>query len=42
MLASYFCAYVTVESLFRDGNVNGNQLRYQEFINSVTQPVPDY
>ncbi|WAR29884.1 CALL4-like protein [Mya arenaria] len=31
-----------VDALFRDGGVNGSQLRYQDFINNISQPVPDY
>ncbi|KAL3884735.1 hypothetical protein ACJMK2_024845, partial [Sinanodonta woodiana] len=31
-----------VETLFKEGNVTGGQLRYKEFVNSVLTPAPDY
>ena len=34
--------YITVDELFRDGGVNGGQVRYQDFIENISQPVPDY
>ncbi|KAL4216527.1 Calmodulin-like protein 6 [Mactra antiquata] len=31
-----------VDALFREGNVTGGQIRYNEFIENISQPVPDY
>lgn len=31
-----------LEALFRDGGVNGGQIRYNDFVDNIAQPVPDY
>ncbi|KAJ8311565.1 hypothetical protein KUTeg_010920 [Tegillarca granosa] len=38
----YFKKYGAVDLLFKEGGIQGQQVRYNEFVKNIMTPVPDY